>query len=365
MTPAVHDRTVPPAAEPIGPAGPWTIAHVGLIALPAGAIGAWSIWLAVAGHIAPWLAVVAHLLTAGVLAGVARAARDAHRARALWLLAVGVGGLGPMGAAGAVLAVGLGRWFDRRATPIDEWRRALFPEGEVDKDEALWALVGVRQSDQRAGIAPFVDVLEHGALAQKQAVVALIARHFRPAFAPALRLALKDPQNAVRVQAATAVSLIEAGATSSALELERQRRERPGDLALLRELARHEDQYAFTGLLDAAREQESRTRAIEAFRAYLAARPDDAGAWHELGRLFARLGQYDEALPCLREALRLGGGVETRLWTMECLFHLRRFADLRVLASESAAAMAAERQALPAQTPQMLRLWAPGARGAS
>jgi hypothetical protein len=345
--------------EPLPPASPLATARVAGIALAFVLVGVGIAAALLSASVPLWLAGVAHVAATATAVAIAQRESDPRGARTLWLLAVAFGGLGVFGAAGTVLTLGLGLHYDRHATPVDEWRRALFPELAVDKDEALWALVGSRMSDQRATIAPFVDVLEHGSLAQKQAVVALIARHFRPAFAPALKMALCDDQNAVRVQAATAVSLIEAEATTTALDLERQRREQPEDLNLLLKIARHEDQYAFTGLLDAGREQESRARAVGALRTYLEARPSDAAAWHQLGRLFARLGQHEDALACLREALEHGASVETRLWAMECLFHLRRFIELRNLARESAGPMAEQLRLLPVETKQMLKLWAP------
>jgi tetratricopeptide (TPR) repeat protein len=307
-----------------------------------------------------WAVGAAH--AASVVGAVEWARRecDVRRARVLWLVAVAHAALGPVGSAGAMLANALGVYFDRHATPVDEWRRTLFPEAVEDPDAKLWALVDLRNTDRPTAIAPFVDVIEHGALAQKQAVVALIAKHFRPAFAPALRRALQDPQNAVRVQAATAVSLIEAAATSDALTLERQRRERPDDPSVLLQLARHEDSYAFTGLLDPNREQESRGRAIEAYRAYLTQCPDDTTALHELGRLCARLGRHAEALSCFEEVVAHDDSPTARLWIMECLFHLQRFGELRQRARESAALLSGKPGALPLETEQVLKLWAPG-----
>jgi tetratricopeptide (TPR) repeat protein len=302
-----------------------------------------------------------HLLTVAGVVALARQETEPRRARALWLLAMAHGALGPFGTAGTLLSVGLGRYYDRRATPVDEWRRTLFPDAEEDPDAKLWALVDLRNTDRPSAIAPFVDVIEHGALAQKQAVVALIAKHFRPAFAPALRRALHDPQNAVRVQAATAVSLIEAQATSTALDLDRQRRESPDDPQVLLQLARHEDAYAFTGLLDPGRERESRGRAVDAYRAYVLLRPDDVSALHELGRLYVRLARYGEALECFEQVMEHEDSATARLWIMECLFHLRRFGELRHRAREGAVRVSGDPAALPIETQQVLKLWAPGA----
>jgi hypothetical protein len=354
-------RDTPTPTEPLTSLTLPALARVAGLSVAFAASGTAIVAAAVIALVPVWIAALAHAAMTAAGVWCARRESDPRPARALWLLAVSYGGLGPLGAAGTLLSVTLGLHFDRRATPVDEWRRVLFPEQEEDKDADLWALVGLRRTDRPSTIAPFVDVLEHGTLAQKQAVVALIARHFRPAFAPALRRALQDPQNAVRVQAATAVSLIEAEATTGALDLERQRAERPEDVALLLSLARHEDSYAFTGLLDPGREQESRARAVDAYRAYLAARPEDVTACHELGRLLARLGRHDEALVCFEQALHREDAVATRIWLMECLFHLRRFEALRELARESAGLMAGNPSVLPIETRQVLRLWVPEA----
>lgn len=350
-------------ADPLRPASPRRVLRQLGLALAFAAAGVGLARLAFAGG-APWAALAGHVLATTVVVWLARRARDPRGARGLWLLAIGFGGLGAIGAAGSALTLLLGLAYDRRATAPDEWRRALFPEAEADPDAELWAVVGTRDADGHPSVAPFVDVLDHGSLSQKQAVVALIARHFRPAFAPALRKALRDQQNVVRVQAATAVAMIEAQATAAACVLERHRREHPDDPALLLQLARHEDDYAFTGLLDPARERESRARAVSTFREYLAVRPGDVAAWHQLGRLFARLGSHEDALSCLRQALHHGGGAQTRLWAMECLFHLRRFRELRQLVQESAAPMTAEIAELPLETPHVLQMWGRGSAAA-
>lgn len=305
-----------------------------------------------------WTAVGLHGVLTGGITALAMRARSPRAARALWLLAVSHGGLGPVGAAGTLISLALGLHYDRQALPVDEWRRALFPDPPRDEDAELWALVGARGGERLSTVAPFVDVLDHGTLEQKQAAVALMARHFRPAFAPALRLALRDPQNAVRVQAATAVSMIEARATARALELERRRREQGDDPRLLLDLARHEDAYAFTGLLDPSRERESRSRALAAYRAYLECRPDDDEARTELGRLLFRLGRHAEALACFDTVRARHDTPGIRLWIMECLFHLQRYDALRRLARASEHALAGAGEPLPVETAQVLRLWA-------
>jgi polysaccharide biosynthesis protein PelE len=350
----------PITTDPLRPASPRRVLGQLGVALAFAAAGIGLARLALAGGVAAWAALAGHVLATTVAVWLARRACDPRGARSLWLLAIGFGGLGTIGAMGSALTLLLGLAYDRRATPLDEWQRALFPEAEADPDAELWAVIGTREAAGHPSVAPFVDVRDHGSLSQKQAVVALIARNFRPAFAPALRRALRDQQNVVRVQAATAVTMIEAQATAAAYELERHRRERPDDPSLLLRVARHEDGYAFTGLLDPARERESRERAVSAFREYLDVRPGDVAAWHQLGRLFARLGCHEDALSCLRQALHHGGGAQTRLWTMECLFHLRRFPELRQLVEESAGPMTAEISELPLETPHVLQMWGRG-----
>src|SRR3546814_9387486 len=64
-----------------------------------------------------------------------------------------------------------------------------------------------------SGIDSFTDVMRYGTIEQKRAVLMLLARRFRPEFAPALKLALPHANPAIRVPPPTATAEIESGFT--------------------------------------------------------------------------------------------------------------------------------------------------------
>src|SRR6185436_344770 len=120
-----------------------------------------------------------------------------------------------------------------------------------------------------SSVAPFSDILFFGTLAQKQELISLMSRSFQPAFAPVLRAALDDANNAIRVQAASAITLIEDDFMRRSLSLASSVREKPGDPELLLKQARLHDDYARSGILDRDRERDSRKKALETYREYL------------------------------------------------------------------------------------------------
>ncbi len=286
-----------------------------------------------------------------------RAERDL---RLPMLLATTTGLLGPIGAAGTLMTLGLYVLYAGSSTPFKEWYEALFPEEESKFSVYLAEQIASGQGEAavRTGVASFLDVLSFGTPQQKQAVITLIADHFQPSFAPALRRALNDPSNAVRVQAAAAIAAIENNFLARSLELSAAAQERPGDPAALKALARHYDDYAYTGILDGRREQDSREKALEVYRQYLKLQPSDLEARCSMGRILFRMEKFSEAAAWLEESLREGiSSPQLLLWYMECLFRLGRFEELRQLARSHAVDLE-ESGELPLEAVEAVALWA-------
>jgi hypothetical protein len=112
------------------------------------------------------------------------------------------------------------------------------------------------------------------------------------------------------------------------MQLEAARRETPDDPDAILALASHYDDQAFTGLLDATREQDCRVKATDGYETYLRLRPDDAPVEFRLARLLLRRGASADAATRLR-ALADAGYPTARLWLMESLFRERRYPELR------------------------------------
>jgi tetratricopeptide (TPR) repeat protein len=251
------------------------------------------------------------------------------------LLIAGTAALGPVGPAGTLVAMALTRWYMRGAVPFDEWYRALFPETAEEPGDAFAKQVANSAQDDPAGLAPFSEILAFGSVQQKQALIALINRSFRPAFGQILKRALTDSNNAIRVQAATAMNRIERDMHERTIRLGRLANERPDDPDALLELARHYDQYLYSGILDARREEQVRELALDAYRRYNAIRPDNGDSRMAISRLLLRGGRYSEAAVSLEASQHDGFSTQyAELWYVESLFNLGRFAELRKYARQ-------------------------------
>ena len=148
------------------------------------------------------------LLVAWTWLAVARGADARLYAWLTWMTLV-TGPLGPLSA--FALAV-LTYWFGRSARPFEEWYASLFPDETQDASDRLYERIVTGREEaisDASSLSSLTDVLLTGSTSAKQAVVALLARRFRSYFAPALTMALSDPEPSVRVQAATASVAIE------------------------------------------------------------------------------------------------------------------------------------------------------------
>jgi hypothetical protein len=154
-----------------------------------------------------WMGTWAGLLTHGML--VVMAAGRLQRCRggdkALWLIGVlATAMVGPLGAiCGTALAIR-----ERRTRPSHDLLAAWYKRicGEVAADhvdqvqEAILTGRAVRAGS--AGSRRFADIIEHGTLSEKQALLGLIGLKYHNDYFPILGLALRNKDACVRAQAA-------------------------------------------------------------------------------------------------------------------------------------------------------------------
>ena len=328
----------PDSAETIGTlAGDRPVAGTGeLVAatLGAGLLDAVALAFGLSGipFAAPSAAAL-HLLLCG-LAGlwVRSRARRGRDLRLAGLLLVTMVPLGPLGAACTLVTAALLALFSRYATGFQDWYLSLFPESETGPAQELYELiVSGRENAHLVAGESFTDMMWMGTPQQKQAVIALVARHFRPAFTPALKAGLADADPSVRVQAATATARVEHEFNERWLSLDHAARAHPDDAGALAALSRHLDDYAFCGLLDSNREAEIREKALDGYRRSLELAPDDDGIRLDLGRLLLRCGLAAEAAARLEPLIDRTPDSRILFWYAESLFRLGRFGDLRAL----------------------------------
>lgn len=294
--------------------------------------------------------------------------RRIRRNQVAWYLFVTTAALGPLGpitamTTGALLVVFHRDWFDFQA-----WYASLFPTETRSRVNDLYeSLLRRQRSTAGAAVESFADILSSGDAARKRLVIGLLTRHFRPGFAPALKLALTDTDPSVRTQAATAVATIEGGFLARAQVLHRKVRERPKSFKRREQLARHYDDYAFTGLLDPERERDNRIRALESYQEALKVRPRDPGLWLAIGRLLVRERRYDAAASWFTVAEARGLiSADMLLWNLEALFKLGRYDKVRETFAQHGDLFRAGGKH-PPQVPDVIRLWTtePAAKGAA
>lgn len=266
--------------------------------------------------------------------------------------------LGPAGPLATGLLAGMTAAFTLTARPFEEWYDSLFPDDHETRSEMLYRrlLEGREDAVAEGSVNSLTDVLFTGTTRAKQAVVALLARRFRSEFAPALQMALSDPEASIRVQAATAASTIEERYHATRLELEDAVRDAPESAEALLALARHLDDYAYAGVLDDDRQRAVMADALNAYRAAnrrLGAREDIDLA---IGRLMLRLDMIEEAELHLSALSLRYEDPRPMLWHAECLFRLHRFDELRALLDDPKLAQLGLREEYTGVNP-VINLW--------
>jgi polysaccharide biosynthesis protein PelE len=313
-----------------------------------------------------WMALAAH---AGVVAGVALGTcppfRPPEDIRLPLLAAVSTAALGPFGALGTLVTLLLARHYMRSALPFEDWYQSLFPDtGETPNRKIVDQIARAGHQDAER-VTAFSDILSFGSLQQKQDLIALVSRDFRPAFGPVLKRALTDGHSVIRVQAATAMSKLENTILARTIELTRQVRANPGDTEALRFLAQHYDDCLFCGILDPRREEELLTEALAVYRECLAREPGDLATQLAAGRLLLRGRRYPEAAGCFRQVAGPDAAKpQAALWYMESLFQLGKFEEIRRLARQWASHKAPP-GGYPPEAVEAVRLWAGAAPDSS
>ncbi len=256
--------------------------------------------------------------------------------RTVYLLLISTALFGPVGVAGTLLAITLHACYKRTTTRFDEWYAGLFPKEPRNEITELTDFIEAhRRLNGTAVPDSFRDILASGSLQEKRDAIVLISNHFCPEFAPALRNALLDQDNSIRVMAASSIARIENRFLEKAIQLDREAANAPDDIDVLLRQARLYDDYAFTGLLERDREEANRKKAGQIYRKIIKLQPENYPATLGLGRLLIRAGKVRVAAEWLKQTLQFRKGEpQLVLWYAESLYRLRRYRELRRLLRE-------------------------------
>lgn len=265
---------------------------------------------------------------------VGRAGRDQRYAL---MLAVCSMAIGPFGAVGVFFALWMTVFYTRYSQSFLEWFGSIFPQAYVSIPERVHDNIqtGRDLSSHPYSVIPFLEVMTIGSESQKRMALSRMALMFSPSFAPAFKKALTDSSNSIRVQAATSVTRIENSFLQRTIQINKvvDRFGKIPEVKLI--MARHYDDYAYTGVLDPEREYENRKKALEAYMDYLKDKPDDLDARLAVGRLLVRSGDDVGAADWFGKSVNEAFiSPSLLIWYTECLYRLGRFKELRKVASE-------------------------------
>ncbi len=308
----------------------------------------------------PGILVLIHLVIAAVTAvvtyGQYKRGLDVHHLAVLAIVSAVAGIFGTVGALfGFVMMV----LFRNQRLHFKEWYESIFPTDTPRESELLYddIIEGQDENPRPYGVMPFADVMRIGSEDQKRRALSRMTMQFNPRMSGAFRLALRDQNNTIRVQAATSVAKIEKQFMQMREDIEAARAKEPKNPQVLYALARFYDDYAFTGILDPELEKANRERAISTYKSFLQQDANNTEAWVSIGRLLFRNEQWEEAAEWFRHAMERGWKVKNMvLWYFECLYRLGDFRALRRAVAEHGRGITSQEE-LPQEVRDAVALW--------
>jgi hypothetical protein len=127
--------------------------------------------------------------------------------------------IGPTGIAGAI-ALGICQRRAARLTLLEQWYERISLATTVDPVSRLSDDIAAGRSINLDGAMPrsFLTLIETGTMAERQAVLGMIARRFHTDYLPVLKTALTSPEASIRVQAAAVAAHIRPAISRSLAE---------------------------------------------------------------------------------------------------------------------------------------------------
>ena len=265
-----------------------------------------------------------------------------------------------VGAIGTFVSLVLSIFYLQFRSNFEDWYQAIYPRGLLSKPESIAENIELGRDENPIdyNVMSFMDVMEIGSVSQKSKALSKMTASFDSRFASAFRRALADDSSAIRVQAATAITRIENRFHERLLQIENLYREHPSNAVILKALADHYDDYAFTGLLDENREMVNRGKAYTHYMDYLNMRPDDVSVRLKVGRLLIRMDRHDEAVQWFKRSLDDGYSSEAiKTWYIESLYRVGDYEALRHAASSYQVDMTSYQETQP-EIADSIYLWA-------
>lgn len=249
------------------------------------------------------------------------------------LLVILLTALGPLGAFTCFFVALLYLIYRKVTSPMSELLDQLFPPeepGHLVQKLAQRIERGLENIGVDTTAVPFMDVMSFGSLTQRLRAVSLSLRYFHPSLAPVLHKGLRDPDNSVRVLAATSLLALEQHYYETYLFLQDKVKADPKNRAAFLALGQHAEAYAGSQILSQDRVARMLTVAKEAYQTYA-----DSGTMTDeialsLARIEFKLGHIEKARQELEKLCsQAKPSIEAFKWLCMALFQLGDFESLR------------------------------------
>lgn len=241
--------------------------------------------------------------------------------------------LGPWGAGITTFSLILYGFYALTSRP-SSWLEDISDEKEVEIDSELYEriLYGLEDLTPKKTVVSYQDIISFGSEKQKRNAIEKMLKYFIPEFFPLLLKLLNDPNNSVRVHAATAMTRLDKQYYDKYLSLEKFIDEYPNQTHGILELAKHCEVCLDSNIFDSNRQHRILQTAIFAYAEYLQIKPNDHEIYIALARLHLKAGDPIKAKSVLSQLIHADEfkhfpKVDT-LW-MQILFELNEFENLR------------------------------------
>lgn len=188
---------------------------------------------------------------------------------------------------------------------------------------------------------PFIDIMQYGTLEEKQQVLIMIRRYFRPEYTNILFKALRDPENNIRVQAASLVAALQNIATEKFNCLKEDLKGAREIINSVENFIEFYEYYVETEIFTLNNEiAQTIDTILERLSIFRKQYPHDSNAHSLAGQLLFKINKYEESFNALKACAECGKCTRddlTELILLEDLFELKKYNDLRYFASKASA----------------------------
>ena len=242
------------------------------------------------------------------------------------LLFLSVYGAGVFGLGGFIILLLTRPLYQRIFSSAEEWFKELFPERLQDSFHVISERIdaGWNAYDKQTEVFSFQDLFTCGTLAQKQAVLEAIIKDFNPVYSSLLKDALKDPHNAIRIQAAAIIEKIDVEMGKKKQRLKKKWQNKKDSDSLLA-LARHCEMYGTLGLLNEIEARSTMDEAISYYQKHLKENPRSSSSAISIGKLLLLEEKYEQLLEMVDEYKKTHAILPQILytWELDALYRLQ------------------------------------------